>query len=177
MKHAYHHHSDTKHHLTMKIQTLEVWCYACNKWIGVYDSHPCERYFVKLISDLYLPVLGLSPMIRSMIKENDRRQRERKIFGLSKNDVFYFVASDWWRSWRAFLIGNQSHPPAIDNTVLLENNKIMPHLSPMVDFHIFSKENWEIVHDIYGGGPAIKESDLESPEYLHLQSQLKLWRE
>jgi hypothetical protein len=111
-----------------------------------------------------------------MVKENDKRQRERRIFGLSKNDEFYFVASAWWRSWRSFLVGNASYPPSIDNSVLLENNELMPNLSPMVDFHIFSKDNWKIIHDIYGGGPQITEESLSGPQYLHLLGQLKLWR-
>jgi hypothetical protein len=164
------------HYITMKIQTLEVWCYPCNKWIGVYDSHPCERYFAKLVCDAYQPITVLSPMILSMVEENERRQRERRIYGLSKNDEFYFVSSNWWRLWRSFLVGNASYPPAIDNSILLENNQLMPHLSPMVDFHIFSRENWQRIQQIYGGGPEINEESLSGPQYLHLQSQLKLWR-
>jgi hypothetical protein len=164
------------HNLTMKIKTLELWCYACNKWIGGFDSHPCERYFTRMISDALRPIVSQYPMIQIMIEENERRQRERCIYGLSRNDTFYFVSSIWWRSWRSFLIGDESFPQAIDNSILMENGILMPHLSPMVDFHIFSQENWTRVHKIYGGGPEISEKDIHGQEYIHMATQLKMWR-
>ena len=153
---------------------MEIWCYACKKWIGVYDSHPYEKFYSSNVSDAFTP--GLWPNLRAMAKENERRQRERTIFGLSKNDIFYFIESRWWRSWRSFLVGNASYPPAIDNSILMEDNKLLPDLSLMVDFHILSEGNWKKVQGIYGGGPALSEGDIDGPQHEHLKRQLRIWR-
>ncbi|KAI9594208.1 hypothetical protein BDF19DRAFT_127423 [Syncephalis fuscata] len=133
--------------ISMKLNTLEMWCYVCEKWIGTPDSPQDERAFVvdwqtrllmssanlscaqfPIDKSTQLPILSRNllgyplPPVTSLWYAagwNERRQREREIPFTLENDPFCFVAQSWMRAWSEFLLGNAPPPGPVDNSSLV----------------------------------------------------------
>ncbi|KAI8911513.1 hypothetical protein EDD86DRAFT_245794 [Gorgonomyces haynaldii] len=124
-KHAYQHGTDAGHHLSMKTTNLELWCY----YVGSVDAHPVERYIVNYFAGLILSTQGLPQWVHQQWQLNDRRQHERKLHGISKQDTLLFIDIVWLRQWREFLAGNAMPPGPLDNTALVNNGALNPDIS------------------------------------------------
>jgi hypothetical protein len=169
-KHALIHSEEAKHPITLKLSTLEAWCYSCKKWLGVFDAPLSERHQVKWM----LQSLAQNPDLEL----NAVRQRERNIFGLEREDPLALISSNWFMQWRSFLLGNAGRPGPMDNTHLFDQNeRLRADIDYFLDYTFLSEENYWKLHGIYGGGPPIIEREIESrPEYDHIRFQLASWR-
>ncbi|MES1922848.1 Ubiquitin carboxyl-terminal hydrolase 20 [Bonamia ostreae] len=93
-----------------------------------------------------------------------RKKRERnkiisleKAFKLSKESVTYVVSESWMRAWRCFVNDETNLVPGpIFNEHLLGTDKKMNlDLKIEKDYRVLSKEVWDYLLEIYGGGPEI----------------------
>jgi hypothetical protein len=68
-------------------------------------------------------------------------------------EYWYFIDS-WWV--RRFLLNDDNS--SFDNRKLLESNllDLKPNIKEKVDYYLFNKETYRLLHDTYGGGPEIK---------------------
>ncbi len=74
------------------------------------------------------------------------------------NQPFFVVSFPWLSSWREYASGGGKRPPPINNSDLLEENKvasIRKGIAPNYDYEIVPGPVWQRLHAWYGGGPSI----------------------
>ena len=174
-RHAFNHYDASGHAVSLKICSLELWCNTCNKWLGTHDAHLCEQAQVKEITSRLMDVACTSAFTEN-IGYNQRRQKERSIYGFKRHDTLYFVAKEWFSHWRAFLMGNGLPPGPIDNSSLFLNGRLIPDLNLMDDFEIISESNWSRLVEIYTGGPPASEDAIGGQDYEFFRSELQILR-
>ncbi|KAJ3285448.1 Ubiquitin carboxyl-terminal hydrolase 33 [Borealophlyctis nickersoniae] len=175
-KHAYQHHHVARHALTIKMNTLEVWCYGCRKWVGVVDAHPVERAKLRSIAGTFVSRSAAALHCDADGTLNARRQRERDAYPFTYRDALCFVAADWLTEWKAFLLGNSGPPGPIDNSALLVDGMFDPDARPNADFGFISRDNWNMLRDIYGGGPEVSVDHLLPERHEALIGLIAFWR-
>mmetsp|Transcript_61213 Transcript_61213/g.145746 ORF Transcript_61213/g.145746 Transcript_61213/m.145746 type:complete len:354 (-) Transcript_61213:246-1307(-) len=78
---------------------------------------------------------------------------------------FYFVSALWLKRWGLFVRSSGEHPGHISNYDLLHANSVVPTVRADVkrgrDYRGVSKEVWEYLLDLYGGGPEISNSNMD----------------
>jgi len=152
--HAMGHFNTTKHALTLKLNTFEMWCYGCERWIGQKGSNLIEagRVF-ELQNNLYKACNNVPP---TDIME--RRQQERDFEQAKKGDIQWAIAEiGWIKKWERFIIGD-----FLDFSEQLDNTPLLNHTGTAVrfgltrdDYRVFSMSAWEVISNRYGGGPLI----------------------
>ncbi|KAJ3401032.1 hypothetical protein HDU80_006387 [Chytriomyces hyalinus] len=160
------HFATNSHHLSLKINTLEVWCYQCVKWVGKRGKSQAELERVESIIALFSATATphstntprISPTILSLQRHklyNDRRHLERDILVVAREDWEYVGC-----------------PEGLPNGLPLMN----PYMAPFHDFGIVSEASWIILCKYYGGGPALSEENIprDNPVYFPLLSEIAL---
>ncbi|RUS23493.1 hypothetical protein BC938DRAFT_475050 [Jimgerdemannia flammicorona] len=178
LRHALNHHLQHRHNLTLKIRTLEIYCYACQKWLGTSSSHSAERAKVQSLTQLFSTSIT-SPEHLMEVHLNSRRQHERDFSTVNWNkavneDHCKLVSSSWIFRWSDFLLGNTLPPGPIDNrSLLLEDGSVNTHIVCGVEFHIVGKEEWESIRDIYSVvGRALSEDDIRGDAYVFVRKSI-----
>ncbi|KAI8832829.1 hypothetical protein BJ741DRAFT_613868 [Chytriomyces cf. hyalinus JEL632] len=166
-QHAMLHFATNSHHLSLKINTLEVWCYQCVKWVGKRGKSQAELERVESIISLFSATATphstntprISPTILSLQRHklyNDRRHLERDMYVLTETDKVYFLSVEFLLSWRKFLLGNDLPPEDINNRSLVVAREdweyvgcpeglpnglplMNPYMAPFHDFGIVSE--------------------------------------
>lgn len=84
------------------------------------------------------------------------------------SDVWYLINADWIRTACAFWDNTDKSklvlpPGPISNDALLNPLAGSPWagLEPVVHYRGVSKEVWDYLHGIYGGGPAIRKQKID----------------
>ncbi|KAK9763801.1 Ubiquitin carboxyl-terminal hydrolase 33 [Basidiobolus ranarum] len=170
--HAEEHWKEFGHELTLKLNTLEIWCYCCEKWIGIVGCSLAEYRMVEELTESLLPFHKNSHQVAL----NRRRQREREIVLCQYDDFIYFVNGEWISRWRGFLLGNEEIPGKIDNAPLLINGKVDPQLILWDEAFLVSPSTWEFLKETYGAELEISQDDIQSKEYAFLRAALQQWR-
>ncbi|GFR01005.1 ubiquitin carboxyl-terminal hydrolase 20 [Trichonephila clavata] len=94
---------------------------------------------------------------------NEKRKRELEEFTalnaafqhLENPSVVYAIGMNWFKIWETFVCKNGEVPGPIDNSAIcyVKNNQaVLKHGS---DYCSMSKEMYQYLHNIYGGGPDI----------------------
>ncbi|KAI8621776.1 hypothetical protein BC830DRAFT_1092897 [Chytriomyces sp. MP71] len=167
-QHAMLHFAANSHHVSLKINTLEVWCYQCIKWVGKKGKLKAEEERVEQIisqftaSTLQSPTASsrdIPPAIHSLQRHqlyNERRHIEREMYELSESDKVYFLSVEFLLAWRKFLLGNEMPPEDINNRSLVVAREdwdyvgcpnglpnglplMNPYMAPFHDFGIVSE--------------------------------------
>eukprot|EP00842_Homolaphlyctis_polyrhiza_P000183 jgi/Hompol1/1165/HPOL_002657-RA len=126
-KHAQNHFLNYKHCLSLKINTLEMWCYNCQKWLGVFDSHVVEQHKVLAIANQIR--FNVGPQHFCSQAMTLRRQYERSLGAWHPYDTIFLIEAGWASRWSKFLLGNGPSPGAINNrSLLLPNGLLNPDL-------------------------------------------------
>ncbi|KAJ3217825.1 hypothetical protein HDU67_007242 [Dinochytrium kinnereticum] len=125
-QHAMMHSIDTDHEMSMKINSLEIWCYKCKKWTGEASaSHEAEKYKVRQIQEQFLREVAEVPEFDFLDsfylnQKSHIRQRERSFrIRLLPLEKAYIVSIAFMIEWRQFLLGNAGPPGPIDNGPLI----------------------------------------------------------
>ncbi|PRD30022.1 UNVERIFIED_CONTAM: usp20 [Trichonephila clavipes] len=94
---------------------------------------------------------------------NEKRKRELEEFTalnaafqrLENPSVVYAIGMNWFKIWEIFVCKNGEVPGPIDNSAIcyVKNNQAV--LKQGSDFCSMSKEMYQYLHNIYGGGPDI----------------------
>jgi len=114
-RHALHHHENTAHPLTIKLKTLEIWCYSCAKWLGQNeDSNTKSDYGDPLELKLSMEIADRLGLDNAAQELNLRRLRERNMF-LRLKSPLYIIDPAWKRRWNAFKIGDTDDPGPLNN--------------------------------------------------------------
>ncbi|KAI9330969.1 hypothetical protein BDR26DRAFT_689082 [Obelidium mucronatum] len=120
-QHGLRHFEESSHSISMKIDTVEFWCYTCMKWLASPTSLPAERQLIQTLLSTFLapnrePYLSL----RKEMSWNDQRNIERETLLLKSTDVdLYLVEIEFMNAWRAFMSTRVAPPSRIDNSKLL----------------------------------------------------------
>ncbi|KAJ3051786.1 Ubiquitin carboxyl-terminal hydrolase 20 [Rhizophlyctis rosea] len=181
-KHAFEHYTYGRPHcLTIKINTLEIWCYICKEWIGSLDAHPLERakasHILSCIKSASSHPTHPLPLLTTDISLNDRRQKERKMYIFGKKDPLCFVAEGWLDEWKEFLIGNAGPPGEIDNGGLVDGRgKFRGNARPNLDYGFMAEGAYDQLVEAYGGGPKLSETELTEEHHGFLIQMIKTWR-
>ncbi len=79
-----------------------------------------------------------------------------------KTNCNVMIAIGWLKKWSNYLYSNDNPsylhkgypmPPAIDNTVLLENNKCKSNVVKNRDFKVVNIFVFKLLKELYSGGP------------------------
>ncbi|KAJ3059170.1 hypothetical protein HDU98_004804, partial [Podochytrium sp. JEL0797] len=121
-KHAVlHNETHPTHSISLKVNTLEMWCYACKKWLGQQGLSPvaeCER--VNTLAETFTH--STSPQIHTLqhlSQYNSQRHTERELFRIEPHAAVRFVSAEFWGRWNLFLMGDEGPPGEIDNRALV----------------------------------------------------------
>ncbi|ORY06574.1 hypothetical protein K493DRAFT_18303 [Basidiobolus meristosporus CBS 931.73] len=170
--HALDHFKSTGHALSFKINTTELWCYRCNRWMGTNcsDIETCRVNEIMSLMATSLPSLYKS-------EEIARRRKERSISMYQQFEVGYFVEQGWMTQWQGFVLGNNPAPgPITNHRLLTEQGSLNPDLVLWEDYSMISQEAWKQFQQIYGGGPALDEGAIDGPQYVNLRRTIKYWK-
>ncbi|KAI8849023.1 hypothetical protein BC829DRAFT_392693 [Chytridium lagenaria] len=184
------HSNSSGHQMSMKINSLEIWCYDCKKWTGENSSsHEAEKYKVRQVQEHFLKATtGITDFdFLEVFLLNQKRQRERSMrFRLLPDEKAYFINVQFMIHWRQFLLGNSNPPGFIDNSPLVWPPVMRPSqedkaavskfesgilesgwpmaVNPLVNslehFAITNEELWNYLKVEYGGGPALTEDNI-----------------
>ncbi|KAI8056720.1 hypothetical protein BDF22DRAFT_667659 [Syncephalis plumigaleata] len=132
--------------ISIKLNTLEMWCHSCKKWLGSSKGPRDEREFLvdwqyrlllasadlpccsNPVSNQPEPTLLASPTgyplpppysLWHAVLWNERRQWERDIPYQLDETPFCFVSIEWMQSWNEFLLGNTPPPGPVNNNALI----------------------------------------------------------
>eukprot|EP01127_Copromyxa_protea_P017550 TRINITY_DN5366_c0_g1_i1.p1 TRINITY_DN5366_c0_g1~~TRINITY_DN5366_c0_g1_i1.p1 ORF type:complete len:314 (-),score=41.10 TRINITY_DN5366_c0_g1_i1:35-976(-) len=151
--HALEHFQQSGHPLYIKLNTLELWCHACQRWIGDQDSNVVEIAQAMRIKRCVQAIA--KP--RNIDIEMERRRTERCLPGGTEAEpIRYMIGSSWLDKWIRFIIGDATHPedPIDNREFLTENGRLREDLPP---FALVSEEQWKYFQEHYEGGwPEIK---------------------
>ncbi|KAJ3023732.1 UNVERIFIED_CONTAM: Ubiquitin carboxyl-terminal hydrolase 33 [Siphonaria sp. JEL0065] len=163
-KHALKHNEATGHLMTVRVTTLEVWCYDCVKWVGNPQMPLIEQITTRNIINKLLDC-STEPFL-SLQKEaalRDRRFRERDVYNLEESDKIFFLSIRFLTEWSLFLMDSVDGPKGIRNDdLVLKMDEVTglaimkPDVVPHRDFGIVSEESWKYLLATYGGfGPPL----------------------
>lgn len=80
---------------------------------------------------------------------------------LKEGQTWYLISTRWYERFEDFLglghsRGGGAHPGPIQNESILEaDGSLKPHTRERIDFIIRSEAFWKLLHETFGGGPAI----------------------
>ncbi|RUS15852.1 hypothetical protein BC937DRAFT_91898 [Endogone sp. FLAS-F59071] len=180
-KHAKYHYQHEHHYLTLKICTLEIWCYGCRKWVGTVSSHPAERAKVSSFASLLCASVA-SPALDATICLNSRRQLERDLSEENARRAGYesncfLVSSTWIYQWFGFLVGDAPAPGPVDNSDLLLDGAIDPSVICGRDFKVIGEHMWVYVLETYGiVGRTLSEADIKGEQYSLVRVTVAEWK-
>jgi len=152
--HALGHCNATGHGLTLKLNTFEMWCYGCERWIGQEESNIIEAARLLEIQNKLHKACNSVPQ-KSVV---ERRQKERNFVQAKKGDARWAVAAiGWIKKWERFIIGDlPEFSERIDNTPLLDHSgRAVRRGLTREDYRVFSMPAWEMIVKQYGGGPLV----------------------
>lgn len=151
----------SSHETVIKLSTMEMWCYTCERWLGVTESHPLENLRVQTIAARLLGLdspfdvpshvnaAGTAGTVDAKTKNprrdatmsewllNQRRQEERLWSTTWDRDQghIHLLGQPFVSSWNAFLIGNGPPPPANhEHTSLYIPGSNPPVINPNAHF-------------------------------------------
>ncbi|KAK9729549.1 hypothetical protein K7432_000230 [Basidiobolus ranarum] len=170
--HAYDHFKSTGHSISLKLNTMELWCYHCNRWIGTncsdIETHRANEIMTLMATNV--PSLYNS-------EEIVRRRKERNISMYEGFEIGHFIEQSWMSEWQGFVLGNNPAPGPITNSRLCTaQGGFDPDLVLWEDFFMISQEAWKQFLQAYGGGPALNEESIEGPQYVDLRRTIKYWK-
>eukprot|EP00761_Pharyngomonas_kirbyi_P012405 gb/GECH01012432.1/.p1 GENE.gb/GECH01012432.1/~~gb/GECH01012432.1/.p1 ORF type:complete len:861 (+),score=178.12 gb/GECH01012432.1/:1-2583(+) len=104
-------------------------------------------------------------MTNSNLTSKDEQKRIiKKLENESKmqvGDTYYMLSTKWWKDWSKYVgydpiaTKEAKHPGPIDNTPLLNGDKLKRQLAEYYEYHLVSETEWNQFLEWYGGGPAI----------------------
>eukprot|EP01126_Amoeba_proteus_P058503 TRINITY_DN7554_c1_g1_i3.p1 TRINITY_DN7554_c1_g1~~TRINITY_DN7554_c1_g1_i3.p1 ORF type:complete len:183 (+),score=32.37 TRINITY_DN7554_c1_g1_i3:505-1053(+) len=152
-QHTILHFKNTDHPLYVKLNTLEIWCHSCQKWIGEADSHELEIYFTERIRT---GLLGLAKKEQEDSELVERRKHERNLRSVKPDDlVRYVINSFWFDRWIRFIIGDLPPPSdPVNNLPLIRDGNLFNFSN--TNHYLVSVLQWEYLIRTYGGGPTIR---------------------
>jgi len=152
--HAMDHFKQTKHSLTLKLNTFEMWCYGCERWIGQKGAKMVEVGSVQELRNDLCSCCHYTPSTDIF----NRRQKERDFEQAKKTDKRWAITTvGWVKKWERFIIGDIEHfTEKIDNSALLDHTStaVRPGLT-CDDYRVFSMSAWDMLVAHYGGGPLV----------------------
>ncbi|CAL1540457.1 unnamed protein product, partial [Lymnaea stagnalis] len=102
---------------------------------------------------------------QSELEKLRQRQRTEKDMFIQLNDEFreeehsatvYAISMAWFKEWEAFVKEKTDIPPGpIENSRIIMPKNPQPTLRLTSDYGQLSKEMWQFLHQIYGGGPEV----------------------
>jgi len=155
-KHSKLHHELTGHPLYLKLNTLEIWCHTCTKWLGDEDSFIGEIQRAQEIRKYFVCNSTMWNPLSESKAEFDRRVLERNLTGSFEEDEDfrrYLLPKSWMKLWTRYVIGDEPPPNIpIDNSVFVVNG----HLNLNHDGCCFvTASHWNYFKKNYGGHPTI----------------------
>ncbi|ORY36998.1 hypothetical protein BCR33DRAFT_721654 [Rhizoclosmatium globosum] len=158
------HYASNQHHISLKINTLEVWCYQCIKWVGKRGKFRAEEERVDAIVKHFTK--SKSPTIQSLQHHTTTRPAT-------------LGTRNFLLAWRKFLLGNEMPPEEINNQSLVVAREdyaylMNPYMAPFHDFGIISETSWKTLCKFYKGGPAMSEDNIpkDNPVYFPLLEEI-----
>lgn len=152
--HATIHSENNPHAISMKLNTMELWCYTCRCWPGCLDRHAVEQERVAEIHNMFSEYCRMD-YSRELFQ---RRKKERNLPFVECTRHKAVVPSVWNKKWERFIIGDIDDFKDFINTEILLNNEgtdVAPNLSYQRDCIVISIEAWVYLSDFYGSGPLI----------------------
>jgi hypothetical protein len=147
-KHMFRHIEETEHTLTLKLTSLELYCYSCEQWVGGSEKHEMEHHRYLQIRE----VLLRNTDVRFDTALVARRRKERELPYLRGGMRYYVIInSDWEKRWERFIIGDTD-----DFTERIDNSHLtMDYLMAMGPYASVSLLAWQYFCTQYGGGPLV----------------------
>ncbi|KAI8621289.1 hypothetical protein BC830DRAFT_275921 [Chytriomyces sp. MP71] len=170
-EHAKRHHESTQHPLCLKLNTLEIWCYTCIRWVGCPSpGNPGEVALTRaLATACAAPFDGIRGEYEAW---HDRRHAERGMYKIDAGDRLFFLSMSFLMQWRDFLMSEEGPAVRIDNRSLLGmDGRFNIDLIPFSQFGIVSEVTWRQLMASYGGGPELCEEDLPRESKLYSMVQ------
>ncbi|CAH1786040.1 unnamed protein product [Owenia fusiformis] len=96
--------------------------------------------------------------METFVKLNKEFQEE------DDNDAIYVISMVWFREWENFVRGKHDDAPGpIDNTRIQVMKSGVPTIRQGSDYGQLSREMWDFLFGIYGGGPLLPLKQKKSP--------------
>jgi len=157
------------HEMVLKPVSLDIWCYACNKWIGSEsECDDVERARMGEITSFLQRIGAAGPFALYRRK----REEERELTLIKHSQHWCLVDGDSHDRFHRFLIGN-SPPPVRFNAPVLG-----PFVSYGRDFNILPSDSWPVILQRYPGSTCQDERNVarDTDEGIIIHAQLKALR-
>ncbi|KAI9319689.1 hypothetical protein BX666DRAFT_2131660 [Dichotomocladium elegans] len=176
-----------RHGILLRIPTLQMFCFTCNRLLGETRGDASEEHYVdQLLQSLtYDSDIGRQQLLR-------RRQcmYERHLYDLHADrgyllraiPYFYFVNRNWFRPWFLSLCdGRLAKTPIMNEDLEDEDGQLNPLARPREGhpamFNIVTPALWRYLVDTYGLVGKEFRSDLHmGTEYADLWKSIEDWR-
>jgi hypothetical protein len=147
-KHMLTHIKNTKHTLTLKLTSLELYCYSCRQWVGGEDKHEMEHLRYLEIRE----VLSRNTDVTYNQSIVERRVKERELPRLVQAMRYWVALShEWEQKWERFIIGDDDgFCEKIDNSEITDS-----YIQRRGSYLMVSLLAWRYYVKQYGGGPLI----------------------
>jgi hypothetical protein len=147
-EHMFNHIKETDHTLTLKLTSLELYCYKCEQWVGGSDKHEMEHHRYLQIRE----VLARNTDVRFDSALVDRRRKERELPFLREGMRCWVVINpEWEKRWERFIIGDiDDFNEAIDNSQIT-----IEYIMVGGKYSFVSLLTWRHLIEQYGGGPLV----------------------
>ncbi|KAK7497015.1 hypothetical protein BaRGS_00011751 [Batillaria attramentaria] len=139
-------------HVELLVEPLEqaVWELLYSKFGG---GPVCNRLYPCQVCQQELEALKARQKaeMETFIELNEEFQAEENL-----EPVIYAMSMAWFKEWEAFVRGKTDTPPGpIDNSRIATYRNGQSYLRSSSDHGQLSRDMWNFLHSIYGGGPEL----------------------
>eukprot|EP00808_Paulinella_micropora_P019580 g7018.t1 len=186
-----HYHQTGNHFVTLKIKSMDFWCYGCDHWLGQRDL--VEKTFAEDFAQC-LPNSQEEKNAWRCVDVWRARRREERTWANSAArplETYYVLEPGWGDSWIQFLVGNGGPPGRIDNAGMLTTTSESPlwflrwrfHSETLQfregiileNLHLVDETLWSRLSGRYGANATIHKNML--PEEVATQlDEIEQWR-
>jgi hypothetical protein len=151
--HALGHAHEHNHPISLKLNTMEMWCYFCSLWVGMEEDsrHHIEverynelrKYFIQ----------GTKSGVSDELTTRRKVERGLRMGGQFGDKWAVVIPMAFETAYERFIIGDSGpYTEPLDTKCLLDaNGRFNPNMRPRIDYMAVSFQAWEYFKGAYNG--------------------------